>query len=967
MLTEKKKFWYEIDFDKNFIEELCNYFILPEKRPERLCIVFPGKRPALYVYKYLHHKIGKSFVPPVVFSIEEFIDYILTNRKNFYSHLSLFDGVYEIFKIVNKISSKFLYQYNNLRRFFSWGRLLLDFFNQIDLELLNVKQIQTIEKVSDYEELPPGIKEILTEVSLVYKEFVNKMEESRRYTRGYTYRKAVEIIKGYEFPQFDKIIFAGLFATTKAEKEIIKYIVEINKGIVVVHGNSNKWNILKELRDFLNVLAEKAEEQELALEKVVIHPVNSKTEEIVCSTEIVQNWKTSAENILPEKVVVMPSSELLFPALNFLCDRINMKYNISLGYPLKKTPLVELFISIIESQLNARRFDNLIEYKKTDYINVIMHPFIKNLIIKENQENTRKTIHFLFNLLTSKESNLFQKSYITLDECEAEVEGREILQTIHNCCFRQFENINTIYELAVAFQDLMDYVLDKGPYKYHILSGEISKILWEIFEEIKETVFSKEQLIEDNEENRKYIFEFIRYYLTNHGIINFNTSPLEDLQLVGLLETRALNFKKVIILDVNEGIIPPEKKIDPLIPLDVKKALNLPLWEHEDEISKYYFERLVYFADEVHLIYVNKPEIPRSRFIEQIIWKIESKYKKLIDEIPEKKFIKPFIIKPFISSEPALEIEKSDKIMDTLKNMEFTPASIDAYLECPLKFYFQSILKLSPALEISEEIDGRIRGTLIHQILQSLFDTFAGINEFVNFEKIYSRLEGILNEKIPVITGEHYVFKKLVSYKLKAFLDEEKDKKIKILAIEKKYPENDKEIKFYVNKDIDVKLGGKIDRIDKIYDENEKPQYTRIIDYKTGEITLPQARKDYSEIGEIEDIEERCRLIKKKVGSFQLPVYLYIYKTSHNIKDYTNLDGIFITFSGAKNMSNRNKKLVNSIFREGEDHNKVMNYFLLCLKDLFKEMFNQDIPFRNREKIAQDCNRCVYKNICRQR
>lgn len=999
-----------IPLEENFLEVFVNKILLHHRdKFDRIAIIFPGKRPSLYVNRLLQNILKKPFLSPLIFSMDEFIDFILEKNFLIYKEISPYDAVYKVYKIIKETQQNFSITTENIRKFFYWGVHIYKFFNEIDQELIKPEKIVSIQKIAEYETLPKGIKNILKEIVEVYSKFIESIEEENLITRGYKYRKAAEVIDTTNFENIEKFYFAGIFATTGSEKYIIKTLFEKNKADIILHGEPayyfkdtqqlkiEEWKILGELLQYLGVKKEdviyiKERTKIRDFSHVKIYSAPDTVNEVLCAYEIVKNWE-NRDTSVPQQVIVMPSSELLMPALQFICDRINRKFNISMGYKLLHTPLYNLIDAVLKAQINAKDKATTVEYDKSDYMRVLLHPYVKNLKIYKDDSVTRQIIHRLNNVLNEDSNNPFIKKlsaklYIDIDDISkigsevlidnrdiSPVDFAEIVNTINKECFKNFEKFENIYQLAERLQKFINFILENGPYSFHILSGEIVKNFWELLEKIKVAGFSKEPLSKDKKENRLAIIEFIQYIIESTGSIQFNTEPLETLQLVGVLETRALNFNKTVILDVNEGRFPLPKEIDPLVPLDVRKELGMHSYEDEEEMTKYYFYRLIKGSDEVHLIYRDTPELPRSRFVERIIWEKEKKEKRIFKK---EEIIKEFFV-PLIKEitppkiekdEKVLNIKKSEKVLNRLKEeFVFHPTAIDIYMSCPLKFYFSNILNLKEYPVIEREIKETTRGNIVHSILAELFGKYKG--KKVDFDEIIEDLNKVIEKmnRTSLYTGEYYIFNQITKYKIEGYIKRIQSLKenFKVKEIELTIPGADKlkQVYFKVDKGIKVRLSGRIDRVDEM-DNGE----IRIIDYKTGggsEVPNKTGRDYNSIMEEIENetdekerIKKKCDIIRQRVKSFQLPIYLYLYKEYYNLSDYENLNAGLVLFI-SKDIRNIYSELFgNNVESKTE---QMENYFLLCLQDLFKELFNEEVSFAPREKT--DCRNCIYIHFCK--
>ena len=636
--------------------------------------------------------------------------------------------------------------------------------------------------------------------------------------------------------------------------------------------------------------------------------------------------------------VVLPSPEALFPLLSFTIDRIDTPYNISLGYPLSRTSLFDLINHVLNAQAQKRKHE---QYPTAEYLSIMLHPFVKNL----DMDDTIRPILAILEKLFSEdvlENNVTNKPFITLTEIE-EVLFRERVDTnfkkIHDVFFQNFEKANTLYKYAELFGDLLEFILHHTAVRSYILSGEIFREFYEALENLKNTQFSNEILHENDAENRRIICDFIREYLKSKKL-PFETKPIEDLEVIGVLESRNISFDTVIMLDVNEGIMPQAKKINPLIPLGIYDILGIPSPEYNEEIFRYYFYRLVRSAHNVHLLYIDSEEKPRSRYIEQLIWEQE-RTTQTINAIQVDKTT----YKINVHLQSALPvIKKTEKIQNIIQEKTFSPSAIDDYVTCPVLFYYKQILRFEELRGVSEEIEAVDRGKIIHSILHDTFDGY--INREITpqlFKEILLKMRGVIAKHFETreTSGDYYLFQKLTAFKLESFLRRTID--------EAENPFVLKHLETRIEDIIDVggllvKIKGRIDRIDYFPHNNE---YV-IIDYKTGGTKqYPRSalkRVDFRSMDEIH----------RYVNSFQLPIYIYLFMNRFSIPlADTNAKLILLR-------NNDEEVLFNN--RVPDEKETDFALYMEGVTTVIKELFDPSKPFAPFD--TNSCATCAFKNLC---
>ena len=437
----------------------------------------------------------------------------------------------------------------------------------------------------------------------------------------------------------------------------------------------------------------------------------------------------------------------------------------------------------------------------------------------------------------------------------------------------------------------------------------------------------------------KSLHQFFNQLVSNEKLA-FQGEPLEGLQLMGMLETRAIDFETVIITSMNEGILPASKSDSSFIPFDVKQQFGLPSFKEKDAIFSYHFYRLLHRAKEVFLIYNTEKDVygsgEKSRFLTQLAMSREG--------------IQHRIITSKLSNEQAelMLVEKSEALyqeMILLASKGISPSALGSYLNNPIDFYYQKILKIREVDEVEETVAVNTMGTVIHETLEQLYLPYIGnyLSEGIvqkmklqsddlvelNFKKVYKNGD-ITNGK------NKLVFEVSKNY-LKRFLNLEleelkKGKRIEILSLEERLSI---EVKIE-GLDFPVRLGGIVDRIDRV------DGVLRILDYKTGMVKATELKMpDFSVMKEG----------YKYAKSLQVMLYAYLYCSLNNIDDSQNLEAGIISF---KNLNSGFLKMNFAAGRSTDSNisKDRMEDFMEELKLILKEIFNPNVPFKeNPDKV----------------
>ena len=359
-------------------------------------------------------------------------------------------------------------------------------------------------------------------------------------------------------------------------------------------------------------------------------------------------------------------------------------------------------------------------------------------------------------------------------------------------------------------------------------------------------------------------------FLIGSEKVNFSTDSSEGIQIMGLLETRLLDFENVIITNVNEGVLPPGKKNHSFISFESRKKFEMFTFLDKDAIYTYHFYRLIQRAKNIFLIYNIKSEGlnsgEKSRFIYQL--KFNNLKNHDLKEINlgydfQKQYSKIDLIK---------KTEQVEKRLAEISSKGFSPSSLIEYLTDPIEFYYKRILKIRETEKIESTINYKDRGTIVHKVLEDLYKPYLNrILRIEDFNLMEKNIEDLINEKYELVYGRshkkiglNYIIHEVLKKHIKDFILKEKNlvkdgRTLEIIYLEKDLGKNIS----VPGLSYPVKLIGQVDRIDKL------DGVTRIIDYKTGKI-LPSNLK----LSKIENLFSGSQF----ASSFQLLSYFYLLK-----------------------------------------------------------------------------------------
>ncbi len=919
-------------------------------------IVFPSRRAGLYFKKYLSEEIGVPLWSPVTCGISEFI------KEN--SELLIADEltlIFELYEVYREYAEEVTFD-----KFYPWGELILRDFDEIDKNLAEADYLFRILRehkkveadfelsVSDIDEFyrfwnsfsdkdVTGLQNEFIKtweiLGKVYHMFRNSLQEKNICYEGMAYRKLFEAVKTKKFvTSYSRIIFAGFNQLNKCEEEIVKellkqglsevfwdadnYYIEdkkqeagkfIRENLINLNDDKPKWitNTLSTGKLNINIIGAPFDVSQAKV-------LGSELEKLAGSDSI----KTA---------IVLPDDSLLMPVLRSIPENIEA-INITMGYSFKNSLLFSLLQSLKDLNLNSRGEGVSKEFYHKDIISVLLHPYIREMapgIISETVDsiNKRNIIYASAKYLKS----LFKGP-------------PDIIGHIFAAADTAIESYDYIRNLIVK------------------LSGEISKSSHaNVYEnEFINKIFTELNRIKDILD--KYTPEVGRdtfwNILMEHSLklkIPFSGEPLEGIQIMGMLETRSLDFDNVFVLSVNEGILPREMNASSFIPFALKRAFKLPVSEDTEADYAYYFYRLMQKASNVTLIYNTETGIisagEKSRFIMQVENELSATNKNLT--------IQSMLLSGDIELPKRREItiEKTDEVLDLLRSeKQFSASTLSLYINCPLQFYFKKVAKLKEEEEVEEYFSAATFGDLFHQIMDILYRDSVG--KEVSPDKVKSLIDKVntdydefwkqacyelkeYSEFAKLKQGKNLLYKGIIQKLIAKVLENDLlETPFKILELEAKA---ERKLVLNIDEDIiEVPLYGRLDRIEM------KDNITRIIDYKTGTVeTINQSSK----VSDSEHIERIFENIKMK-ENFQQLFYASLFLNRHSSSKL--VVGIYPL-----------KKISEGIhwFEKEPISPEKKEMFEAKLASLLSKIFDRVTPFAQTPDL-EHCKYCPYKSIC---
>lgn len=935
----------------------------------KVAIVFPNKRASLFFNEYLAQESDRPIWSPTYVSISELF------RQS--SDLSIADPiklVCDLYKVFQKATGS----KETLDDFYFWGEMLIADFDDADKNMAdthalfsNLKDLN--ELMDNYDFLEEGQKEALSQffhnfsinqvtelkqrfISMwnvlgdIYTEYKALLESQSIAYEGMLYRQVIEQLDVEALP-YNKYIFVGFNVLNKVEHTLFKKLNEAGKAMFYWDYDTFYLNktpheagefIRRNLRDFPSELPASFFDNLNQPKEVTFIESPTENGQVRYLPQWIRENLTSQEK---ETAVVLCNEALLQPVLHALPD--NVKHiNITMGFPLSQTPAYSFVNALMELHTSGYNPNNG-RYLFAEVISVLKHPYTRQLSPEAEKLEQTLTRDNRFYPLPSelKQDNvlelLFTPRRNNLDLCSMLSEALKEVAVIYQ-------------QQAASHSDAFDQLYRESLFKTYTLVNRFHT------------------LIESKELNvQAGTFQRLLTRIMSSSSIPFHGEPAIGMQVMGVLETRNLDFRHLIMLSVNEGQLPKAGGDSSFIPYNLRKAFGMTTIDHKIAVYAYYFYRLMQRAEKVTLVYntatdgINRGEL--SRFMLQFL--IEWGYPVLRKQLEAAQ--SPQDSTPIIIEKTPDVMERMKSVFDIRNNPKalISPSALNCYLDCPLKFYYKYVALLSAPDEVTADIDSAKFGSIFHYAAEHIYKDLTAHGKLISREN----LETLLKDEVRLQTYVDNGFKELffnlpqneqpeyngiqlinsaviVKYIQQLLRNDLRYAPFTFVGSEQRIFEN---IEIYTpSGNIQSRIGGIIDRID------SKGESLRIVDYKTGgdadtpanvqSLFIPDKKRSNYIFQTFLYASIVCKKLREKNDSrLVAPALLYIHRAASE------------NYSPVIQMGEPRKPkepVDNFAQYEGD--------FRENLKTLLEDIFNPDISFTQTE-IEDKCAYCDFRALCK--
>ncbi len=1027
-----------------------------------VAVVFPNKRARLFFNEYLSRQQDAPIWSPTFVNISELLEK---------------DGEWQIADPIllictlHKIFTQITGSKESLDDFYFWGEILIADFDDIDKQMADANNLfQNLEDLqnltADTSWLEPHQREALVQffqhVSLededeiqrrftqlwhklgnIYHAFKEELAQMGLSYSGMLYREVVENLDPSTLP-YKQYCFVGFNVLNEVERQLFKKLEQAGKAIFYwdfdrFYVDNTKHEAGEFIRQNLHLFPNAIDEKQLDVlkEKKQVEIINTTTEN--AQARYLQEW--SKEGLMGEErenAVVLCNEAILQPAMHALPDSIE-SVNITMGYPLQQTPIYSLIQSFIDVQLKGYRRKSG-NYRFAHVLPLLRHPYVQMLSVEVNDLIKRINNEHIFYptplmLQGGKENHLlkllFEPLSSSIELCTRLCQIMQTLTVLYQKSEKEEElltthNNNTSYpsmgNLFDAEFELKEEVVETNAKESH--DSPRKKLFDELY---RESIFQcytrinrlKDLLLEQSLEIKTSTLSVLIGRILSGTQIPFHGEPAIGLQILGVLETRNLDFRNVLILSLNEGKLPKSDISSSFIPYNLRKAFGMTTMEHKNAVFAYYFYRLIQRAEKITMVYntsndgLNRGEA--SRYIQQLLtdWnhpvkrsvlapsqKMVNARKIMVEKTP---LIMDRLFKRYNLQRADQYNSLQERFIQTVRQMELpyderteknlptilSPSALNVYIDCSLKFYMRYIANIKELEETTEEIDNALFGSIVHRSAELAYNYLTAQNNLVTVEEIEQlmkhppKLRGFVSkafrelyfkseDKTPEYNGIQLITENAIYKYLRKLLNYDKRRApFKYVASERYIARS-----IRLNKDLVVMTGGYIDRMDQT--ENKSGGDTlHVIDYKSS----GQGKKPTT----MEQITQQQN--NRAYHIFQ--TFVYAGAMSHYAKGIQSEDTGFSYLAGNPKFASSIKIAPELLYLKmagAEDYSAAITYggkttggkiivddyseqlekeFEVALQKVLSELFNPEIPFIQADTGSDDvCKYCDYAAIC---
>lgn len=952
---------------KPFLKEIAEeLYLLHGEQMEELCLVFPNRRAGLFFNKYLAESLTQPIWSPSIYTIQDLMAGI--SDLVYVDELELISELFKVYSLVQGKAESF-------DDFYYWGEVMLADFDDVDkyrinagdlfrnladlkemedsFQYLSEQQIELIQRFWGHFSTDPESEqkkqflEIWNILLPVYEKLRKNLLGNGAGYEGMIYRSVADkIMKGEPLKLPGAImVFIGFNALNPCEEVLFRSLSDSGKAMFYWDfDNLYLENEMHEAGRFIRQNLARYKDSGYRIshdnllragKRIQVYSMPGDSGQAQVVHHILGQLRED-KTLGEETAIVLADEELLIPVLHALPENLDA-INVTMGFPVKAAPVFSLIEHLITLQRNTREGkDSIIRFYYPDVLAVLQHQYI----LMREPDDARALVR-----------EIHKKNRIN-------IRGRDLEK--NELFHKVFQKLRNPEDIAAYLLTILESITRSNDEDTNAVPALELEFIFRIYTRIKRL---KDVISRLNLTFTLPTFLRLFHKILQRTSIPFSGEPLSGIQVMGVLETRVLDFERIIILSMNEGAFPKSSASVSFIPHNLRFGFNLPTLEYQDAIYAYYFYRLIQRAEDISLIYNNKTEGlstgEKSRYIRQLRYEPAFEVSELSSgfDIQSGHF-------------PPIQIGKTGAVMEQLMNYTiakgqdsyFSPSALNTLIDCSLRFYFRYIAGFREADELKEEVDPALFGTILHESIRKIYSEKKNPLEQADLKLILKddkKIRMAINEAFEEVwykergsggdpEGRNLVIREVIFTYLEKILERDMEYcPINIHSLE---------VPYYTGLAFEasgqpylVRVGGKIDRIDKV------GGMYRVLDYKTG--------KGEMKFESIEDLFARERKNRNR-AAFQTFLYAKVFMAQDGMEKARIMPGVYLI----RDIYNQD---FNYQFRMGParknfpipEYSVFDEVFTSHLQALLAELYDPKTPFRQTTEV-EICKNCPYKGIC---
>ncbi len=926
---------------ESFLRQIARYYLEQSNEGKlNIAIVFPNRRAGIFFRRELAAIHQKSLWLPEIFSAEEFVRTV--------THTTIIDPVSVQFEFYRIYASSEAEAAEPFDTFLTWAPQLLHDYEETDLYLVDADKLYaSVDAAYAMKNWSPDGKVITatqeqyihfwSKMGVWYKQLRSHLREAGKYTTGMAFRALAEGSAAYlENLVWDKVLFAGFNALNGAEQQYMRFFERAGKAEVL--WDTDPYYIEDDLNEagyFFRKYKREWPLREFNFSERLLNRADQHIHIVGVAKNMGQAQYAGAlldqlaqeDPKLEQSAVVLCDEKLLMPLMEMLPDAVEQA-NITMGYPLYQLPVAALFSMQFDIQRKLKVSGTRVSVYFKDLQKLFRQPDIRKLL-------GEKASGYLLEYVNQE--RFIYLSFDTLLERRPELQAIRLLFEPWN------DNVpfalSQLHQLVALLRDCYGES-NEGREGYELealmqVSALLNKIeRWELTYPGYNTIKTLQKVFQQ---------------LLRQSTLDFYGEPLEGLQIMGLLETRNLDFSNLILLSVNEGTMPAARTNRSFIPTDIASAFGLPTYRERDAIYGYHFYRMLQRANRVWLIYNTETDEfgkgEQSRFITQISKEFDQAqlhFSMVVPELPQ-------------IGMPSISVQKSEALIKrmveryTTQGKYLSPTALQSYVACTLQFYLQYFSGVKVKEDREDDVDASAIGNILHSTLETLYKPFVGkslkvkdINEMLNsflpvlrneFLKLMEEQDIEHGNNLLIFTGAESMLRNFLLVE-RQILEEHKAK-LEIVGLET-------ELSFSIpvkigSETFEIQVGGRADRIDRLDGQ------LRILDYKTGNVKTQELT--------LESLNDLVQS-QQKAKSLQLLFYQMSYAVKHHDEEaFPGILSLRAPSAGIYGIKQKTPFEINA--------STLKDMFTALLQRLFSPLYS----FEQTEDL-NTCKYCKFKTMC---